>query len=76
MREAHARALGARYVAFCAVARPLDHPARPAGYRPLDGFWTARGYRPLPGVVAEFAWKDIGEDSETPKPLQFWMRDL
>ncbi len=76
MREAHARELGARYVAFCAVARPQDHPARPAGYRPLDAFWTARGYHPLPGVVAEFGWKDICEDSETHKPLQFWMREL
>lgn len=75
-REAHARALGRRYVAFCAVIRPEDHPARPAGYRPLDGFWRARGYRPLAGVVAEFGWKDIDEAAETAKPLQFWIKEL
>jgi GNAT superfamily N-acetyltransferase len=73
-REAHAAALGYATTAFCAVIRPADHPARPAGYRPLDAFWTRRGYAPLPGVVARFAWKDLGEAGETSKPLQFWMR--
>ena len=76
MREAHARDLGAKYVAFCAVQRPADHPARPADYRPLGDFWQKRGYRSLPGVVAEFGWKDIGEATKTRKPLQFWMRSL
>lgn len=75
-REAHARALGRSHAAFCAVIRPADHPARPAGYRPLDAFWRKRGYSPLPGVTAEFGWKDIGMDEETPKPLQFWLRAL
>lgn len=76
LREAHARDLGARYVAFCGVQRPADHPARPADYRPLDAFWQKRGYTPLPGVVAHFGWKDIGETEESHKPLQFWMRAL
>ncbi|RJK97272.1 N-acetyltransferase [Paracoccus aestuarii] len=75
-REDHARALGARWSAFCSVIRPDDHPLRPAGYRPLDGFWTRRGYAPLPGVVAQFAWKDMGQPAETDKSLQFWMRPL
>lgn len=75
-REGHARALGRRHVAFCAVQRPADHPARPTDYRPLDAFWRARGYAPLPGVIARFRWKDVGEPAETEKPLQFWMRTL
>ncbi|WP_410219359.1 N-acetyltransferase family protein [Paracoccus sp. (in: a-proteobacteria)] len=75
-REDHARALGARWCAFCSVVRPADHPARPEGYRPLDAFWRKRGYEPLPGVVAQFAWKDLGEAGETDKNLQFWMREL
>ncbi|MBK4214445.1 GNAT family N-acetyltransferase [Paracoccus caeni] len=75
-REAHARALGAIYTAFCSVKRPDDHPARPADYQPLDGFWRKRGYAPLPGVIARFAWKDVGQTDETEKPLQFWMRTL
>ena len=76
LREAHARALGARFAAFCSVERSADHPARPAGYRPLDPFWRKRGYAPLPGVVAEFGWKDLGDARETRKPLQFWIRAL
>jgi len=76
IREAKAAALGRRHVAFCRVERPVDHPAHPADYRPLDGFWRARGYAPLPGAVASFRWKDLGDSHETPKPLQFWIRDL
>ena len=75
-REAHARRLGFARVAFCAVIRPEDHPARPAGYRPLADFWRGRGYTPLPGVIAEFGWMDLGRKGETLKPLQFWMRVL
>ena len=75
-REAHARALGRRYSAFCGVVRPADHPLKPAGYRPLDGFWRKRGYAPVPGAVAQFRWKDLDRDEETAHPLQFWMRRL
>ena len=73
-REAHARALGFRWSAFCSVIRPADHPARPAGYQPLDAFWRKRGYAPLPGVIARFRWRDVGAAEDTAKPLQFWMR--
>ncbi|PVH27774.1 GNAT family N-acetyltransferase [Pararhodobacter oceanensis] len=76
IREAHACEMGRGYVAFCAVQRPEDHPARPAGYRPLDGFWRARGYAPLAGAVAQFGWKDLGAAQDTLKPLQVWMRKL
>ena len=76
IREAYAREISRKYVAFCGVVRSEDHPLRPASYRPLDGFWRSRGYAPLPGVVAEFRWKDIGQSAETAKPLQFWMKEL
>ena len=76
IREGHAVALGRRYIAFCSVQRPEDHPLKPAGYRPLDAFWRGRGYAPLPGVIAEFRWRDVGDATETAKPLQFWMRSL
>lgn len=75
-REAHARALGAGHSAFCSVMRPADHPMRPQDARSNDAFWRKRGYAPLPGVVASFHWKDLGDDHESAKPLQFWMRRL
>ena len=76
LREDHARRLGRRYAAFCAVVRSPDHPARPDGYRPLDGFWRKRGYRPMEGVEATFRWKDVGDADETPHRLTFWIRTL
>ncbi|MCD1618221.1 GNAT family N-acetyltransferase [Salipiger manganoxidans] len=76
LREAHARALGRRYSAFCAVERPAGHPARPAGYRPLDPFWRRRGYAPLPGVAASFRWTDLGDSAQSDHRLNFWLRDL
>ena len=73
-REAHARRLGLRTTAFCAVDRPADHPARPAGHRPLDAFWTRQGYRRRPELQAVFPWKEVGEEQESPKTLTFWTK--
>lgn len=75
LREAHARKLGYRITTFCAVDRAEDHPLRPAGYRPLDGFWESRGYQKQPGLPATFVWKEIGEETESPKTLTFWTRE-
>lgn len=76
LRENHARALGRTHVAFCSVNRPDTHPLKPANARTNDAFWHGRGYDILPGAVAEFSWRDVGQDHETTKPLQFWMRAL
>ncbi len=73
-REAHAQRLGFAYTAFCAVDRPDDHPSKPSGYRPLNAFWLAQGYQKQPQMQATFIWKEIGEESESPKTLTFWMK--
>ncbi|WEK46651.1 MAG: GNAT family N-acetyltransferase [Candidatus Andeanibacterium colombiense] len=75
-REEAARSAGARAATFASVIRAADHPARPGGYRPLDEFWTRRGYAPVDGFTAELAWKEHGEESESLKPMQYWMRAL
>ncbi|MFD1696418.1 GNAT family N-acetyltransferase [Roseibium aestuarii] len=75
-REAHARRLGFQATAFCAVVRPDSHPLRPADYQPLDDFWKKRGYDKLNGVRVHFPWRDVGEEHETEKPMQVWMRHL
>jgi GNAT superfamily N-acetyltransferase len=75
-REAKARALGRRFACFCSVVRPTWHPMRPTSYRPLDAFWRKRGYKPMPGIEAEFGWRDVGDGTETTKPMQVWMRAL
>ncbi|WP_421855572.1 GNAT family N-acetyltransferase [Novosphingobium sp.] len=73
-REAQARACGASAACFAAVIRPDDHPAKPAGYVPHDTFWTKRGYAVVPGLVTELAWKEHGEEGESLKAMQYWLR--
>jgi GNAT superfamily N-acetyltransferase len=76
-REAHARALGRfAHAAFCGVVRPPDHPRRPPGYVPLDAFWRKRGFAPVPGMLGRIAWRDLDEERETEKPMQFWVKAL
>jgi GNAT superfamily N-acetyltransferase len=75
-REAAARAAGAVQTSFCAVIRPDDHPMRPGAPRDLHPFWRARGYAPVEGLNGTLAWRDLGDDFESPHPMQFWMRDL
>ena len=76
LRETAARAQGFSRTVFASVRRPDDHPARPSDYVPLDAFWRRLGYRPFEGLTAEFAWRDIGEASESLKPLQVWGKML
>lgn len=76
-REAHASAVSdCNYAAFCAVQRPDDHPARPAGYKPLDAFWIQRGFTRRPDLRCTMAWKDTGAAEETEKPMVFWLKSL
>lgn len=75
-REAHARSLGLRHAAFCAVIRDPADPRRPRDYSPLDTFWRKRGYTPRPDLVVTFDWKELGAAEETPHHLSFWLKDL
>jgi GNAT superfamily N-acetyltransferase len=75
-REAFAMAQGFTHCCFCAVKRPDNHPAQPAGYSPLDAFWKNRGYEKADGITAMFSWRDIGEREESGKIMEFWIREL
>jgi GNAT superfamily N-acetyltransferase len=76
-REAHARAVSTcNFAAFCAVQRPQAHPGRPESFEPLDGFWTRRGFVRRPDLRCTMRWKDVGEETETDKPLMFWLKSL
>jgi GNAT superfamily N-acetyltransferase len=76
LREHQARLLRSRYVAFCAVVRPVDHPARSNDGDFLPTFWRKQGFLPAEGMIAHFAWRDIGDKHETEKPMQFWIKKL
>jgi GNAT superfamily N-acetyltransferase len=73
-REAHARAHGFPFCAFCAVDRDRDDPRQPQGYVPNDAFWMRRGYRRHPELQASYSWPDIGEIEGRPKRMTFWLR--
>ncbi|MEY4485098.1 MAG: hypothetical protein RL693_2550 [Verrucomicrobiota bacterium] len=73
-REAQVEHLGLKHDAFCAVDRDPHHPLRPAEYRPLDEFWRSQGFVKHPELQATFVWKEIGEDTESPKTLTFWLK--
>jgi GNAT superfamily N-acetyltransferase len=74
-REAHAAELGGfKYITFCCVERPLDHPRRPSDYVPLDQFWNKRGYVKHPELKTTYLWKDLDDNEETPKPMTFWLK--
>lgn len=75
-REDHARDLGCRTTAFCAVDRPNNHPLRPPGFRDLDSFWQAQGYVMRPDLKATFSWKEVNQTEETAKTLTFWIKEL
>ncbi|MBO6639405.1 MAG: GNAT family N-acetyltransferase [Roseitalea sp.] len=76
LREAEARRQGFAQCLFSAVVRPADHPQRPSSYTPLDGFWRRRGYERLDGLSTSYAWTDVGEDTESDKPMEYWVKTL
>jgi GNAT superfamily N-acetyltransferase len=71
-REAAAREHGFSIASFCAVVRAHA----PAGYVPHDAFWSRRGYQRRPEAVAQFTWRDLGDDEETAKSMVFWTKEL
>jgi GNAT superfamily N-acetyltransferase len=75
-REAAARENGCMITSFCAVERPSDHPRRPADWQPLDSFWKKVGYQKHPEIHTTYAWKDLDENSESMKPMIFWIKQL
>jgi len=75
-RERYAREKKFEWTAFCAVDRELSHPARPDDFQSLDAFWGRRGYTRRNDLQTEFSWKEHGEESESIKPMTFWIRRL
>ena len=63
-------------IALATVVRPEAHPAKPSGYRSLSRFWQARGYQMEPERICHISWKELGEQSESEKPLVFWTKRL
>lgn len=75
-RETHARSLGLRYSAFCAVDRAHNDPRRPANARTLEPFWMQRGYARHPEIKTTFDWREVGQTLESSHSLTFWIKEI
>lgn len=75
-REKAAKEYGCKIAAFCAVVRRDDDPRRPKDYLPIDIIWQRYGYVKHPELCAYIEWKEIGEDTQSAKPLIFWLKTL
>lgn len=76
-RETFARTLPfIKYLAFCAVERPSDHPLRPQDYKSLDDFWKQMGFQKADNMKTTYKWKDRNNLIETEKNMQFWIKKI
>ena len=67
-----------RYSRTCiyTVERPPNHPARPIPYRSPDSLWNSLGFVKSPILKVYYPWKELGEDKETEKPMNVWIKHL
>jgi len=76
-REAYAVTLPfIKYLSFCAVVRPDNHPMKPDDYRPLDSFWNSMGFSIVPELVTQYEWKDRDDELQTKKNMQYWLKKI
>ena len=76
-RENFAKSIGGiRYTSFCSVIRNPNDARRPADYASPEFLWKKMGYAPAEGLRTQLEWKEIGELSDSPKDMQFWIKEL
>lgn len=65
-----------KYKTIClaTVDRGENHSPRPKQYTPPDSLWHKFGFEKHENLVVPFAWKDIGDELETEKPMVAWIR--
>jgi hypothetical protein len=71
-REAQARRCGADAACFAAVIRPATIRRGRRASRSMRSGPSAATRRS--GLVTELGWKEHGEDGESVKPMQYWLR--
>jgi GNAT superfamily N-acetyltransferase len=62
-------------VSLCTVDRGLNHPRQPGNYCPPDYLWKKYGFAKSSNLKANLAWKDIGDEIETLKPMNIWFKN-
>jgi GNAT superfamily N-acetyltransferase len=62
-------------VSLCTVDRGLNHSRRPRNFCPPDYLWEKYGFVKSDNLLTYLAWKDIGDEIETHKPLNIWFKN-
>jgi len=62
-------------IALCEVVRSENDLRKPLGYKSLNSFWNRQSYVKRPDLIADFSWKEIGDNEETKHPMVFWIKD-
>jgi len=63
-----------RIISLCTVGRGLNHPRRHDNYYSPDYLWEKYVFVKSNNLLAYLAWKDIGRETETPKPMDIWLK--
>ncbi|MEZ4814145.1 MAG: GNAT family N-acetyltransferase [Bdellovibrionota bacterium] len=61
---------------FCSVQRSSNDPRKPDSYFSPENLWSKLNYQLKKDLTVELEWKEIGEAKESPKSLQFWIKNL
>ena len=73
LREQHVKQLKKyKKICFSTVIRNK----KPHDYTPLDAFWKKRGYIEHKDLITHFSWREIDEKESSPKPLNFWIKEV
>lgn len=63
-------------VCFYTVDRRINHPLRPYNYKSSERLWKRFGFVMDPEKLVHFRWKDLGNSTETDKPMNVWIKRL
>lgn len=65
-----------KYKKIClyTVDRDPNHPPRPEKYRSPDSLWRKLGFEKDKNLVVYYHWKDVGDEVETEKPMNVWVK--
>ncbi|PLY03705.1 MAG: N-acetyltransferase [Desulfuromonas sp.] len=74
--EEKIRRLGGFDGIVCAtVARPTDHPQRPADFIPIERFLARTGFAAIPGASTRFAWREL-DGVKREQTMLLWRKAL
>jgi GNAT superfamily N-acetyltransferase len=65
-----------RFLSFCSVVREGHDPRKPANYHTKNKFWESCGFNKDSTLQTSYSWKDLGEESESEKNMEFWLKKL